>query len=113
LDFAFDTTWHFGLLYKLSELKIFNCLIKLISYFLSQREFRVSVEDEMSTPRNIQARVPQGSFLSPTLYSIYINYTPQKSGVYLGIFIDGTCIYATDRKKCYVFRKLQRGLTAI
>jgi hypothetical protein len=50
--------------------------IKLIGSFLSQRKFRVSVEGEMSTTRDIQAGVPQGSILAPTLYSLYINDTP-------------------------------------
>jgi hypothetical protein len=62
---AFDTTWHLGLLYKLSKLKFSISLVKVISSFLSQRKFRVSVDSEMSTPRDIQARVPQGSILPP------------------------------------------------
>jgi hypothetical protein len=44
-------------------------LIKIISYLLSQRKFRVSVECEMYTTWDIQARVPQVSVLSSTLYS--------------------------------------------
>jgi hypothetical protein len=64
IENAFDTTWHLGLLYKLSNY--------LISSFLSQRKFRALVEGEMSTPRDIQAGVSQGSVLSPTLYIIYI-----------------------------------------
>jgi hypothetical protein len=40
---AFDTTWHSGLLYKLSELEFSNSLTKLIGSFLSQCKFRVSV----------------------------------------------------------------------
>jgi hypothetical protein len=47
---TFDKTWHLGLLYKLSELKLSTSLIKLINPFLYQRKFRVSVEGEMSTP---------------------------------------------------------------
>jgi hypothetical protein len=47
---AFGTTLHFGLQYKLPELKFSISLIKLISSFLSQREFRVSVEGEISAP---------------------------------------------------------------
>jgi hypothetical protein len=70
------------------------------------------VEGELSTPRDIEAGVPQGSALSPTLYSLCINDTPQTFGVYLGLFADDTCIYATDRKEGYVLRKLQRGLSA-
>jgi hypothetical protein len=33
--------------------------------------------------------------------------------VYSSLFADDTCIYATDRKEVYVFRELQRGLSAI
>jgi hypothetical protein len=58
IEKAFDTIWHLDLLYKLSELKFSVSLIKLISSFLSQRKFRVSVKGEMCTPRDIQARVP-------------------------------------------------------
>jgi hypothetical protein len=55
---ALDTTWHLGLLCKLSKLKFPISLFRLISSFLSQRKFRVSVESVMSTQRVIQAGVP-------------------------------------------------------
>jgi hypothetical protein len=44
-------------------------LVKVVGYFLSQRKFRVSVEGEKSTPRDIlvQAGVPQGFVLPPNL----------------------------------------------
>jgi hypothetical protein len=88
-------------------------LIKLISSFLSRRKFRVSIEGEMSTARDIEAGVQQGSVIFPTLYSLSINIndTPRTTGVSLGLFADGTCIHATDRKEGYVLRNLQRGLS--
>jgi hypothetical protein len=43
IEKAFKTTWYLGLLYKLSNLKFSVNLIKLISTFLSQRKFIVSV----------------------------------------------------------------------
>jgi hypothetical protein len=52
---------HLGLLYKLSKLKISVSLSKLIGSFLSQRKFRVWFEGEMSTPKDMQAVMPQGS----------------------------------------------------
>jgi retron-type reverse transcriptase len=113
IEKAFDTTWHPVLLIKLSKLEFSINLIKLISSFLSQRKFRVSVEGEMSTAREMQAGMPQGSVLSPTLYNIYINDTPQTPGVHLALFADDTCLHATERKEGYVLRKLQRGLDAI
>jgi hypothetical protein len=50
---VFDTTWHLGLLDKLSNLKLSIGLIKLIGAFLSQRKLRLSFEDEISTPGDI------------------------------------------------------------
>jgi len=73
IEKAFDTAGHPGLLYKLSELQFPPSLIKLINSLLSRRKFTVVVEGELSTPRNIQAGVLQGSVLSLTLYSLYRN----------------------------------------
>jgi hypothetical protein len=61
----------------------------------------------MSTPRYMQVSVPQGSVLSPTLYNLYINDMPQTPGVNLALFVDDTCLYATDHKEGYVLRKIQ------
>jgi hypothetical protein len=61
----------------------------------------------------MEAGVPQGSVLSPTLYSLYINDTLQAIGVHLALFTDDTCLYATDRKEGYIVRKLQRGLDSM
>jgi retron-type reverse transcriptase len=102
IEKAFDTTWHTGLLYKLSKLEFSISLIKLISSLLSQRKFRVLFEGEMSTPRVMQAGVPQGSVLSPTLFNMYNNDAPQTNGVHLALFADDTCLYATDRKDGFV-----------
>jgi hypothetical protein len=61
----------------------------------------------------MEAGVPQGSVLCPTLYNMYINYAPQTHGVYLAFFADDTCLYAMDRKEGFVVRKLQRGLNSM
>jgi hypothetical protein len=94
IEKAFDTTWHLGLLYKLYKLKFFTNVFKLTSSFLSEQKFIVSVKGEMSTPREIQTGVPQSSALSQTLYSMYINDTPQTPVVYLVLFVNATCMYA-------------------
>jgi hypothetical protein len=67
----------------------------------------------MSTPREMQAGVPQVSVLSPTLYNIYVNDPRHTQGVHLALFEDDACLYATYRKEGFIIRKLQRGLSSI
>jgi hypothetical protein len=55
----------------------------------------------------MQAGVPQGSVLSPTLFNMYINNTPKTIGVYLALFADDKCLYATECKEGYALRKFQ------
>jgi hypothetical protein len=86
----------------------FSALIKLISFFLSNRKFSVSLEGEMSTPRVMQSTVPQGSILSPALFNMYINDTPLTIGVHIALFAANACFYATERKE-----KLQRVLNSM
>jgi hypothetical protein len=76
LQAVFDTTWHIGLLYKLSKFELWNSLTKLIGSFLPQRKLRDSVVGEMFKLREMQAKVLHGSVLSPTLYNLYINMPP-------------------------------------
>jgi hypothetical protein len=65
IEITFDITWHLGLQYKIFTLQFLITVMKLIGSFVSQRKFRVSVEGEISTPRDIQAGVPQVSVLPP------------------------------------------------
>jgi hypothetical protein len=65
----------------------------------------------------MQVGVPQGSVLSATLYSVYINDTPPPKkklpvGVHLTLFADDICMYVMDRKEGYVLRKLQGSLNS-
>jgi hypothetical protein len=95
IEKAFDTTWHPGLLYKLTELQFPINLIKQIAYFLNNRKFKVSGEGEISSPRIVAAGVPQASVLAPVLYRLYINDAPAAPGINLALFADDTCVYAT------------------
>jgi hypothetical protein len=63
----------------------------------------------MSIPMDMQLGVPQGSVLSPTLYNLYMDDTPQTIGVNVALFAD-VCMYVTERKEDYLLRKLQCGL---
>jgi hypothetical protein len=51
IENAFNTTWHSGLLYKLSELEFSKSLIKLIASSLTDIKFEVLVVGKFSMPR--------------------------------------------------------------
>jgi hypothetical protein len=44
---------------------------------------------------------------------LYINDTPQTTGMNLALFADDTWLYATDRKERYVLRMIQRRLDSM
>jgi hypothetical protein len=113
IEQTFDTPWHPGLLYKLSELQFPISLIKLIASFLSNRKFKILVEGELSWPRKVAAVVPQGSALAPVLYSLYINDALAAPGIHRALCVDDTCVYATEKHERRVLNKLYRSLTVV
>ncbi|GFW34229.1 probable RNA-directed DNA polymerase from transposon BS [Trichonephila clavipes] len=93
---AFDKIWHDGLLSKMMRLGFSDQLIKIIHSYLNSREFRVSVENSLSTPRPILSGVPQESLLGPKLFNLYINDIPKAVGVHLAMYADNTAIFTPN-----------------
>ena len=72
---AFDSTWHAGILYKLSRAP-FNITGRAwhwIRALLTDRQIRVVDQGLQADWRSITAGVPQGSVLAPLLFLIFIN----------------------------------------
>ncbi|GFV57476.1 RNA-directed DNA polymerase from mobile element jockey [Trichonephila clavipes] len=81
------------------RLGVSDQLIKIIHSYLNSREFRVRVENSLSTPRPILSGVPQGSLLGPKLFNLYINDIPKAVGVH---FSDSDTL--PDRQTCRGYR---------
>ena len=107
---AFDRVWHEGLLSKLIDSKLPGRYVHLIRSYLTKRTFRVTVGSEQSTPRPIEAGVPQGSVVGPTLFNVYINDAPKSNCAEIGINADDTVIYSRSRSCQIVERNLQQSL---
>ena len=86
---AFDRVWHAGLLHKL---KSSGQIFSLISSFLSNRRLQVILDGKSSQEYPVNAGVPQGSILGPTLFLLYINDLPDDVICDIAIYADDTTL---------------------
>ena len=94
LQKAFDTVNHSILLKKLEHNGIRGTALKWFTSYLADRQQYVSVNGHCSNYLNITCGVPQGSFLGPLLFLIYINDLPNSTKVLtFYLFADDTNIY--------------------
>ena len=91
---AFDRVWHAGLLHKLKSYGISGQIFGLISSFLSNRRLRVVLDGKSSQEYPVNAGVPQGSILGPTLFLLYINDLPDDVISNIAIYADYTTLYS-------------------
>ena len=91
---AFDSAWHAGLLHKFKSYGVSGQLYGLISSFLSRRQLRVVLDGKSSQEYPVNAGVPQGSILGPTLFLLYINDLPDDVICNIAICDDDTALYS-------------------
>ena len=104
---AFDKVWHKGLIYKLYQLGVPDRLVVILRDFLSNRTFRYRIDGTLSSAHPIKAGVPQGSVLSPILFTLYTSDIPKNKHVQLALFADDTAIYCSGRSPAAIVRHLQ------
>ena len=91
---AFDRIWHAGLLHNLRSYGIPGQLFGLISSFLSNRQLRVVLGGKSSQEYPVNAGVPQGSILDPTLFLLHNNDLPDDVICNIAIYADDATLYS-------------------
>ena len=104
---AFDRVWHAGLLHKRKSYGISGQIFSLISSFLSNRRLRVVLDRKSSQEYPVNAGVPQGSILGPTLFLLYINDLRDDVICDIAIYADDTTLYSKCDRASDLWQQLQ------
>lgn len=83
----FDILWHNGLLHKIHLLDIPTNLMKIINSFSFYRTFVITVDNQSSSIRKIQAD------LCPTLFIIFAKDLPLNPNASIALFADDTMFF--------------------
>jgi hypothetical protein len=106
---AFDSVWFDGLVYKLFDLRLQIYLTRFIISFLEHRTASIEIENTLSRSFTLKSSTPQGSPLSPLLYTIYTsdstNSLPQHTEY--GLFADDTALWAASNTITNLKNRLQ------
>ena len=86
--------WHAGLLHKLESYGISGQIFGHVSSFLSNRRLQVVLDVQSSQEYPVNAGVPRGSILSPTLSLLHINDLPDDVICDIAIYADDANLYS-------------------
>jgi retron-type reverse transcriptase len=111
---AFDPVNHRVLIAKLSSFNFSNNALKWSETYFKNRNQCVNVHNQKSTALDTPTGVPQGSVLSPILFSLYINDLPSVcSDVEIQLYADDAVIYTHGSNKLQAAAKLTNALNRI
>ena len=91
---AFGRVWQAGLLHRLKAYGISGQIFHLVSTSLSNRRLRVVLDEKSSQEYPVNAGVPQGSIVGPTLFLLYINDLLDNVICNIAIYADDTTLYS-------------------
>ena len=92
LQKAFDTINHEILINKMEFLGFSRSVTLWFKSYLSNRKFKVNLNQTFSEPGDLLCGVPRGSILGPLLFLLYINDMPQSVNCELLLYADDTCL---------------------
>ena len=95
----FDKIWHDGLLHKCkNEFSISGTLLSWLKSYLTNRQQKARIGDNVSLTKTISSGCPQGSVLGPLLALMYLNGLTKEVTNDILLYADDTSIHASHDK---------------
>lgn len=112
---AYDMMWREGLVIRLHQMGIRGKMLRWVKNFLSGRCISVRVGKEFSSKYVVENGTPQGSIVSPVLFSIMINeiFCNVESSVGVSLFADDGIMWKRGRNVKYIVKKLQQAIDKV
>uniref|UniRef100_A0A3Q3BE46 Reverse transcriptase domain-containing protein n=1 Tax=Kryptolebias marmoratus TaxID=37003 RepID=A0A3Q3BE46_KRYMA len=115
IEKAYDMMWIDGLLIKLNKMGIKGRMINWIKDFLTNRKIQVRIGEGISGKYIVENGTPQGSIISPLLFSIMINDVFRDIGKDMGcsLFADDGAVWKRGKNVDFIVRKIQEVIIEI
>ncbi|XP_037536736.1 uncharacterized protein LOC119413748 [Nematolebias whitei] len=112
---AYDMMWREGLLIKMKKMGITGRMFKWIKNFLSDRQIQVRIGQDYSDKYYIENGTPQGSIVSPLLFSIMINdmFDGVEIGMGRSLFADDGALWKRGKNLQFIIKKVQEAITTV
>uniref|UniRef100_A0A3Q2ZQ74 Reverse transcriptase domain-containing protein n=1 Tax=Kryptolebias marmoratus TaxID=37003 RepID=A0A3Q2ZQ74_KRYMA len=115
IEKAYDMMWVEGLLIKLYKMGIKGKIFNWIKDFLANRKLQVRIGEVVSGKYVVENGTPQGSIISPVLFSIMINDVFKDLGQDMGcsLFADDGAVWKRGKNVEFCVKKLQEEIYKI
>lgn len=110
LKAAYDSVPHRELLEALARIGLGGPLLSYIRSFLQDRTYRVLCGGSTSNAYSQEVGLPQGSYLSPLLFNLYISDLPPGPEVLKAEYADDIALLVEDDKEEHAAVKIQKHL---
>jgi ribonuclease HI len=110
MEKAFDLMWRKGVLYKIcTKYNICGKALAWIQNFLTDRKIRVRINDKYSETHDLDNGTPQGSVLSPLIFSLMANDIPKdpRNNVKTSIYADDIAYWCNNSNPKYAVKRVQ------
>ena len=113
IEKAFDNASPLQILHNLLQIGIKGRMLNWLTDFFSNREFNVRIGNKFSDSKSMNTGVPQGSILSPLLFSILQSDLPNMEDTHILQYADDVSIFVMDNSIESAVRKLQNSIDTL